>query len=252
MRGGGLLAIVREDGDAALVELSSLTLAHNFGDTLRRYPEAYHEKVQQGSATAESNKGEGITSAHDRIAFLHTIEAADTEPDLRPRGLFVDFRIAADGSRHALNNYQRGDAPGHYLAQGDGWRIEKRYRLDADALVVEYTVNGNDRLETQLNLAMPSCDGYGGCYMLADGSIPCGFGQLLEIDNLTLIRLMDSELGGKLEITVSPESTFAAAPHRTVSQSEAGFEKVMQAACLTIVQPADGEFKLTLRAVANS
>jgi hypothetical protein len=260
LRGGGLLAIVREDGDAALVELSSLALAHNFGDTLRRYPEAYHAKVKQGSTTAESSKSEGITSAHDRIAFLHAIEAADTEPDVRPRGLFVDTRIAADGTRHAVNTYQRSDTPAHYVATGDGWRIEKRYRLDADALVVEYTVSGSDKLETQLNIAMPSCDGYGGRYVLADGSIPCGFGQLLNITDLTQIKLEDSELGGALGITVSPArpegstlgvSTFTAAPHRTVSQSEAGFEKVMQAACLTFGQPTSGTFKLTLHTITN-
>ena len=32
-------------------------------------------------------------------------------------------------------------------------------------------------LQIEINLAMPSCDGYAGRYMLADGSIPCGFGQ---------------------------------------------------------------------------
>jgi hypothetical protein len=41
-----LHAYVRDDGNAALVELSSLPLAHNFGDTLRAYAEAYHDKIR--------------------------------------------------------------------------------------------------------------------------------------------------------------------------------------------------------------
>ncbi len=35
------------------------------------------------------------------------------------------------------------------------------------------------RFAVVLNLAMPSCDGYSGRYVPADGSIPCGFGQAL-------------------------------------------------------------------------
>jgi hypothetical protein len=79
--------------------------------------------------------------------------------------------------------------------------------------------------------------------------------------DLAQIRLEDSELGGALEIAVvspRPEgstlgvSTFSAAPHRTVSQSEAGFEKVMQAACITMGQTAGNELRITLRVTAKS
>jgi hypothetical protein len=100
--------------------------------------------------------------------------------------------------------------------------------------VVSYRATGIvGRLETQLNLAMPSCDGYGGRYILTDGEIPCGFGQPLALERLDSVILDDGELGGSLIVATSRPASFSARPHHTVSQSEAGFEKIMQAAELS-------------------
>ncbi len=259
LRGNELLAIVRMDGDAALVELSSLTLAHNFGDTLRRHDEGYHARLH--AAPADATPTEGIASAHDRIAFLHEITPDDVVPDARPRGIAIDTLITADGTRHAVDRYQTGNAPGHFVASGESWRVEKTYAIDKEALTIRYRVSGG-RLETRLNLAMPSCDGYGGRYVLADGSVPGGFGQTLDAATPQL-TLEDTELGGALHIAVTasgdfitPAPTFHGQPHRTVSQSEAGFEKVMQAACIDLSWPAvppssNADIVLTLRAQAH-
>lgn len=218
----------------------------------------------------------GITSAHDRIAFRHALIAADAAPDSRPRGIGLDTWIAADGTRLALNSYHRDALPGHFVATGVGWRVEKHYTLHDDALEIAYRVTGEatmtSRLETQLNLALPSCDGYGGRYVLADGSIPCGFGQPLDLIDASQLTLEDTELHGALNIAVSPASpagaakpiplrrntlgvpTFTARPHHTVSQSEAGFEKIMQAVCITLIRPAptSGWQRITLKVVAAS
>ena len=264
LRSGELLAIIRDDGDAALVEFSSLALAHNFGDTLRRHAETYHAKLHTkvgAGDTAPTAEKNGIASAHDRIAFLHAIPPTDAIPDPRPRGIGMDYRIAVDGTRHALGNYRREKstrlAPGHasanFVAENEGWRVEKRYTLHGDTLTIAYrtisTIEGDapaGQLETQLNLAMPSCDGFGGRYILADGSIPGGFGQALALTNLSQLTLVDSELGdGAVHLTaVPPAPTFTGQPHHTVSQSEAGFEKIMQAVCLTLRWPiASGDWQ---------
>lgn len=79
---------------------------------------------------------------------------------------------------------------------------------------------------------MPSADGYAGRYILADGSIPCGFGQSSELAAVRRLSLDDGELGGALQIAVDPPANLVAAPHFAVSRSEAGFEKIMQAATL--------------------
>lgn len=242
-----LKAIVREDGHAALVELSSLTLAHNLGDTLRRYPEAYHAKIglQQSAASTD-----GIASAHDRIAFRHEIAPADAEPESRPRGLFQERLLWNDGSRTDVASYQTDTAPGCFVASGDGWQLEKRYAVSDATLTVSLRLSGNQlpaRLETEINLAMPSCDGFGGRYLLPGGEVPGGFGQPLQRDALAALRLEDSELRGAVALAVSPAPTFDGRPHLTVSQSEAGFEKIMQATCLTLSWPASaGEFVITL------
>ena len=252
-----LHAYVRDDGNAALVELSSLLLAHNFGDTLRAYEEAYHAKIHFGEAAPGAATGAaGITSAHDRVAYLHTILHGDADPDERPRGMFVDAMIDVNDMLRPLATYVPGAEPGRWVGGGEGWRIEKRYALEGDALTVVFRVEGARppaSLETEINLAMPSCDGYGGRYVLADGSVAGGFGEVLRLEGATRFTLEDSELRGSLSIEASRPMQVDAAPHRTVSQSEAGFEKIMQAVCITLAwSPAVGEQRITLRAIPAS
>ena len=111
--------------------------------------------------------------------------------------------------------------------------------MSGSRLTVRYRSEGlNGRIETQLNIAMPSCDGYSGRYILADGSMPCGFGQELKLDAATQLVLDDDVLGGALRLSFPP-ATIGARPHYTVSQSEAGFEKIMQNAELTLSWPLD-------------
>ncbi|MBK8760810.1 MAG: DUF1926 domain-containing protein [Sulfuritalea sp.] len=252
-----LHAYVRDDGNAALVELSSLPLAHNFGDTLRAYEEAYHAKIHFGEAAPGAATGAaGITSAHDRVAYLHTILHGDADPDERPRGMFVDSMVDVNDMLRPLATYVPGAEPGRWVGGGEGWRIEKRYALEGDALTVVFRVEGARppaSLETEINLAMPSCDGYGGRYVLADGSVAGGFGEVLRLEGATRLTLEDSELRGSLSIEASQPMQVDAAPHRTVSQSEAGFEKIMQAVCITLAwSPAVGEQRITLRAIPAS
>jgi 4-alpha-glucanotransferase len=253
-----LQAYVRDDGNASLVELSSLALAHNFGDTLRAYAEAYHAKIDQTHTMhPEQAAGEGITSAHDRVAFVHEILPEDAAPDVRPRGIFLERAGSAGGSLQPLDCYRAGDRQDTWVASGAGWRIEKSYHLEGNTLSVVFRAAGAALpalLETELNLALPSCDGYGGRYVLGDGSIPGGFGQDLELDRMQVLMLGDSELGGTLRIEAGQPARLRARPHRTVSQSEAGFEKIMQAVCVALSwSPASGEEqRITLRVTPES
>jgi hypothetical protein len=255
LRSAELHAYVRDDGNAALVELSSLPLAHNFGDTLRAYEEAYHAKIHYGEAAPQAAAGgEGISSAHDRVAYLHTILRGDADPDDRPRGLFVDCVAEAGDLERPLSGYVPGAEPDRWVCGGDGWRIEKSYTLDGGALHVSFSVEGlrlPSVIQTRINLAMPSCDGYGGRYLLGDGSVPGGFGDALAVAATTRLTLEDSELGGALRIEASHPVAIEGHAHRTVSQSEAGFEKIMQAVCLELSwSPAQApEMRIALRVI---
>lgn len=233
-----LLAVVRHDSEAALVELSSYPLHHNFGDTLHRYLEGYHQRILQAApANAAAEKGDGIASAHDRIAFKHEITADDVVPDARPRGLFVDTWTGEEGAASSPAYYPSG--AGLYTATDDAVRIQKRYAVEGNRLDVTYSVSNPGKLSIEINLAMPSCDGYAGRYVLAGGSIPCGFGQAFELESTSELTLADGVLDGRIVVRTSEPVSLEAHPHFTVSQSEAGFEKIMQAATLTLTWRAD-------------
>jgi alpha-amylase len=239
LRGDTLLAVVRADGDAALVELSSLDLAHNFGDTLRRHDEGYRDKLLAAHGDG-GQSGDGIASAHDRVAFRHAILPQDAEPDTRARGLFDDCWYPVEGPPRPICDYREvGEASfSTVICAGN---LVKTYRLEGNFLTVGYrSQDAIGRVEIRLNIAMPSCDGYLGRYILENGDVPCGFGDHLQLTAMRRLTLDDGVLGGSLLIETSQPLSLVARPHRTVSQSEAGFEKIMQAAELAFSWPLDG------------
>ncbi|KAB2843591.1 MAG: DUF1926 domain-containing protein [Burkholderiales bacterium] len=252
LRSAELQAVLKLDAHAALCEFDHRALFHNFGDTLTQREEFYYHKL--GAVQAGVGPGEGIASAHDRVAFRHEVCLADTTPDARPRRLFLDQWTCPDGHAHwpeyALA--QAGSAGQELVLaarMGQG-EVAKTYRLAADVLEVSWRLRnfGGGVFCTEINLALPSCDGYSGRYILENGEIPCGFGQHLELAAFGALTLDDRELRGGLRLEASPRGQLQAAPHDTVSQSEAGFEKIMQAACLRVSWPVPlTDLTLTLR-----
>jgi alpha-amylase len=219
VHGPELQVVVRDDGLAAACELSSYPLRHNFADSLRRYHEHYHDRI--GQAPSE-HQGAGIASAHDIVRFKHPVEAADIVPDALPRALCLDHLDDV-----AVTDYQAVEMQAaHFVRPG----IVKRYVIDAETLTVdwEFTDLASRCFMTELNLAMPSCDGFLGRYRLADGSIGGSFGQPLQLTKAESLTLEDGVLGGRLVLRTSQAAALECRPHQTVSQSEAGFEKIMQ------------------------
>jgi alpha-amylase len=249
LRNGSLRAVVRSDGDAMLIELSSHLLGHNFGDTLRHYDEGYYDKLRTalGMDGKPHLPGEGVASAHDRVAFRHPIAPEDMEADTRPRGMFEDCWYAPDGSVRPVHHY-REVSPTVFSADLGAGRLFKTFVLTDGLLRVRYRAeNLSGHLEIRLNIAMPSCDGYGGRYIQENGDIPCGFGQNLDLPAMRRLVLDDDVLGGALVLSAQPALPVTAQPHQTVSQSEAGFEKVMQAAELVLAWfPEDNAAELTV------
>jgi hypothetical protein len=227
-----LQVVVRCDGDAAVIELDSYSLHHNFGDTLRRREEHYYRKMHVGEH--QHFQGDGIASAHDRVSFKHAIAPADIVPDARPRALFLDRWQRADQA--VSPQYALAAGPSiEFQAACDGLEIAKAIGLSDNRLSVRYALRARDsgRFETEINLAMPSCDGMLGRYVF-EGGIPGGIGQPLSLPTMTTLSLEDGVLGGTVELLCSPPATLEARPHHTVSQSEDGFEKIMQAVTLRL------------------
>ncbi|MQY50548.1 alpha-amylase/4-alpha-glucanotransferase domain-containing protein [Rhodocyclus gracilis] len=239
---------VRDDGLAALHELSNYPLTHNFADTLRRYAEHYHSRI--GDSAPPPAPGDGIASAHDIVRCKQPISSADILPDAAPRALCLDRldgELLADYAPTA-GNTQTPHAPIALRFARAG--IVKSYRLIGSALEIVWHCQGlaGRSLAVELNLAMPSCDGYAGRYRLADGSVPGGFGQALHTTSASRLDLEDGVLGAALRLSLSSPATLDGQAHFTVSQSEAGFEKIMQAVELTLHWPLTSDDELlTLR-----
>lgn len=247
---------LRLDGAAAPHELDAYALAHNFGDTLRRSPEHYHERIHR--AQEIRHDASGIASPHDRVSFKHVIEPQDLVPDRHARGLFLDTWTSSDGKVRELLDYElvQASAPLHQLRSscrlGKG-HLDKVIGLEGTKLIVAYrhrqASSRPGRLATRLNLAMPSCDGSLGRYLLEDGSIPGGFGEALEFPDLRWLTLDDGVLGGRLTLSISRPAKVRCAPYHTVSLSEAGFEKIMQGVCMDLEWPLEdvsGEIVLSI------
>ncbi|MDR2187794.1 MAG: DUF1926 domain-containing protein [Azonexus sp.] len=226
LHGPALQAVLRDDGLAAVCELASYPLRHNFADSLCRYHELYHDRIHQAPS---EHHGAGIASAHDIVRCKEPISAADIVPDALPRLLCLD-RL----DDLPLTDYQLAATTPTPVFTRPG--VSKRYTLDGGTLTIDWQFTGlaGCRFTTVLNLAMPSCDGFLGRYVLADGSIAGGFGQSLEIAESGLLTLEDGVLGGRVALAMTPAARLTCQAHKTVSQSEAGFEKIMQSAEIRI------------------
>ena len=245
LQNGVIQAVLKLDGDGSICELDSYVLKHNFGDTLRRQAEHYYRRIHQNGNSALGYSGAGIASAHERVSFKQEIDPVDMEADDHARGLFMD-RLNG-----ALVNYRHEPSTIHgacFWADVFPLHIKKNYKLADNRLLVSYRFAGEVEgvFSTEINLAMPSCDGWSGRYIHQD-QIPGGFGQLLELSAMTDITLDDDELGGSIALNVSSPAALRAQPYYSVSQSEGGFEKIMQAVTLKLEWPVIvGELIITL------
>jgi hypothetical protein len=231
-------AVVRLDGNASVGEFDSYPLRHNFGDSLMRQTEHYYRKIHLRDDHGQ-HAGAGIASAHDRVAFKHEILPLDLATDVRPRGLFVDSLRLSGGEPVALQDYQLKTERDLSLTFA-GREAEKRVHLSENRLEVSYRFGAEARgtFITEINLAMPSCDGPAGKFVF-EGRVPGGFGQPMELAVVKELLLEDDVLGGAVRLTLSEPVRLASRPHFSVSQSEAGFEKIMQAVTLTLEWPLE-------------
>ncbi len=237
LQNGTLQAVIKLDGSASLCEFDAYRLAHNFGDSLARQTEHYHRKVHASHEHGPS--GDGIANPHERMVSKHEITDADLVTDSCSRSLFRDSWAERDGSDFRPIIY--GPASGGKLAAASfvGYAgrsaMTKKIAIKNNVLQISYRfqmpVSGYFRIE--INIAMPSCDGPAGRFRIGN-DIAGGFGQVLHLDAMKEIVLEDEVLGGSLKLSCSIPGILNTKPHFSVSQSEAGFEKIMQAVTLEL------------------
>lgn len=233
LQNGNVQAVLKLDGSASICELDSYPLKHNFTDTLTRQTEHYYRKIQRNAQPDSEHHQSGIASAHDRISFKQVINPEDLEPDTHAQHLFID-QLNGAALSYPLPPVTHENAI-VFQAETASGSIHKHYSITNNQLQVRYEYRGEPEgyLQTEINLAMPSCDGPGGRY-IRDHAILSGFGQPVELNEFTTLTLEDDTLGGSLTITTTSPASLHAQPHCTVSQSEDGFEKIMQAVKLIL------------------
>ena len=245
LRNAELQAAVKLDGSAAILELDAYALSQNFGDTLRRHAEHYHRRVLGGPAAAR--EGSGIASAHDRIDLKHDISGADLEADPAARTLFRDAWVGADRGLLPLADYGLRQVDGASVVFGatrGGATLQKEIALSGNCVSIGYRFAGTfdaagvSGFESTIDLAMPSCDGPGG-RIIYQGAVAGGLGAVLDLDGMTELVLDDGFMGGSLTLRSNLPLGLRARPCYTVSQSEGGFEKIMQSVTLTLSWPLD-------------
>lgn len=244
LRSGGVQAVIKLDGRAAVCELDAYALAQNFGDTLRRHAEHYHGRVMKTQERKHASGG--IASAHERERLKHPIEASELVADAEPQTLLRDTWRGADGTARAINCYVPGNlvpnaAQVIFSAALGELRLDKTIAVAGNSLSAHYRLapQGNGELRTVLALAMPSCDGYGGRCM-HQGEILGGFAQEFDLSPVAEFVLDDRHMRGGITLSIEPPARLTGRPYHTVSQSEDGFERIMQCIVLEIAWSLEG------------
>ena len=255
---GGVVAAVVPHAGGIVRELTHFTLAHNFADTLARRVEHYFGRIRAGPTQQATS---APASIHDRVAFRTQISGDDLSTDTRPRGLFVDAWLPA-GRPAVSPGYEEKPAP------TDGVRLEgkaeelsvaKDIRVIPDGVAATYVLSAahpaRGVFEVRSDVSMPSCDGPGGAFV-ADGEPLGGLADMLRFEQRSSLDLVDSELGGTLRFEFDPPALVETRPLYTVSQSESGFEKIMQASTIVARWPVapddhpDQTFGLRVQVIA--
>ncbi len=206
----------------------------NYGDTLARRPELYHERLRE----AEVGGGEGRT-IHEAIRLKEPgLAELATHYDLRGRDSFVD-RWDEGGLAHdwADERFALTTPAGEVacaLPEGAAPGLTKRYARAADgALEIEYELcsgrarEGGLTVELNLGLHVPRADDR---YLEIGGARaePPHFAAVARHEGVRRVAFVDAWAGRTLAIELDREAALERAPIETVSLSEAGAERVFQ------------------------
>jgi alpha-amylase len=266
-----LALVVEPARGGGVVELDARAKAFNLGNTLTRRPEAYHRKL----ATSVKRQGDGAATIHEALGAKEEGLADLLHYDgyrrgnfldhwLPPEATVVDFSRQGLGGGLALTAYEsrisrEEPIPSLDLEGRTGQlRVCKRFRLASDAprLAAEYRVESENaesgRFGVELNLAFymgPPPD-----RIVEINGQPAADPSLFavaETPGVREVRVVDAWLGLAARLTLDPPGTLWRCPVQTISQSEAGYERVAQQVALLSHWPLGGpervqDLRLTL------
>jgi alpha-amylase len=256
----------------------------NLSNTLTRWPEGYHYKLERHARGGHDDSG--AKSIHDVIKVKEEGLEKYLKYDSKRRTSLVDHFFPADftldsfysgayaeeGS-FAHQRYQREVTGGNLIlsrkAQAFGKDVSVRkeivfetpntFKIDYHVKSLLGSFDARGFFGVEMNFLLPCCDGpvckYVGKPSFEDkGGL--GLGSTGEVDGLTELTLVDSYTGVKVRIELDTPATLWRYPVHTVSLSEGGFEKIFQGSCLLFLFNAEffrkGGFRASFRITADS
>jgi alpha-amylase len=262
---GHLAAVADPARGGGVVELDVRGKAFNLGNTLTRRPEAYHRKLSM----SVHKEGAGASTIHEERGAKEEGLAGLLLYDAYRRGNFVDHWLPAIAT--LLDFSRRGgdsglaQAPyqlrverkhgasvvvlrGRVERDGAALTVEKRLRLApaSPELSLDYRLEPDgiampSRFGVELNLAFymgPPPDRF--VEINGERAEDPSFLAVAETSDVREIRLVDSWLGLAARLVLEPPGTLWRCPVQTISQSEAGYERVAQQVALLPHWPLDG------------
>jgi alpha-amylase len=275
---------VSPSSGASVFEIDFKPVPVNLSNTLTRWFEGYHHKLEY---TAGAPHGEAARSIHDMVKVKEEGLARYLKYDRDRRVSFID-RFLGEGETvdsFYSNTYKNlGDY--HSTAYscelkkngvsmtrsgsvaGTGVVLNKEITAEGASFGVDYLLKNLNtdafqadnkiRFCVELNFLLPCCEGPVCRYGFTPGfeGEPVGLGSTGELKGLRAVELMDTHTGVALKIEANCPVTLWRFPVHTVSLSEGGFEKIYQGACLVFLFPISfdrtGEMKASLRAGVRS
>ncbi len=258
---------IKPNDGGSLVELDYKPAAVNLGNTMSRWPEAYHRKLRR---LATDKKSSGAKSIHDRMRMKEAGLDKQLKVDSMRRATLRDHVLATDTtfqSFSANEHVELGDfpqAPYEAAIEADGLAlshtgtvggrplsVRKKIRpKGAKSFFVDYHVEpglgekgaGKVLFGVEFNLILPASDGPMCSYKFTPASAgpkSLTFGGSGRSVGVGKVSLTDRYAGLSVVIETDTPATVWRYPIYAISLSETGFEKIFQGSCLLFILPLD-------------
>lgn len=248
---------LRPRSGGGLFELDFKPKAVNLLNTLSRWPEGYHHKLEAEGGEGGGNEAKSI---HEVVLVKEKDLKKYLKFDRMRRGSLIDHFFGPDVTLEAFSANTHAESGNFHLSryeteieegedrtlrllrwgdvEGTSVFVSKEITpRGANAFTVNYRIENDivDRVEgvppyrfgAEFNVILPCCDGPACRYDWgpSPSGAEIGLGSSGELTGIENISLVDAHMGVALTIELSEPATLWRFPLHTVSLSEAGFEK---------------------------
>jgi alpha-amylase len=249
-----LSAVIAPGRGGHLADLCARDLGVNLLNVLARIPEYEHEEILNAPDAEQDDVVKTIHDAvvEDAAAYLEHIVFDD--PGLE--GLIDRF---AEGDDANVGGFASGAYGIEEVDEGDdrvsvrmtrgagGLRVEKTIALAAGSRTLEVgyriaTETGRPRrvrFTVELSAGIPGGDTFGRRYVIDGRDVEGNLSAVLRRGDVTSVDVIDDPVGVSLALRTPVPARLEADPVFTVSRSEAGFERIFQAARLHLAWDLD-------------